>query len=89
MGPHMGPQWITGIGALLVFEFLRRVLSPGQTVAKSLLLSQFANNRDGFHAIDILSALTQLMTAALTALGGLLCSVGVAGIPRLTASDLG
>lgn len=65
-------QWIIGTIMLLSFYFFSGVLDAGQMMAASMYRAHYLNTPSGFHAVNLLTALTQLFTGLLTALGGVI-----------------
>ena len=70
--PQGGRAWLTGLAALLAFNFLMGILDAGQLMAASMYQARYVTRSEGFHAINILTMASQLFAAALTAAGGLL-----------------
>ncbi|MGX9419236.1 hypothetical protein ACWU4D_18025 [Vibrio sp. WJH972] len=68
--PYMGPQWIVGVSALIIFGFLQNTLKSGHGIASSMYHTQFLNKADSFHAVNILTMFGAFMQSAITALGG-------------------
>ena len=69
--PHQGAQWYVGVAALLLFAFARGVIGAGQGMASSMYKAHYANDGHGFHAMNILSAASQVFSGVLTGIGGL------------------
>lgn len=79
-----GRRELFGAIILLMFSFLRGVLEAGNQMAAALHRARFLDRPDGFHAINVLTAVQHLFVAGLLAIGGVLL---VAGSPVAAPAD--
>ena len=60
---------------MLIFYFATGVLNAGHQMAMSMYRAQFLDQQSGFHALNVLTAVNQLVVAALTGIGGIILVV--------------